>query len=84
MSISTVFRFQTFNVLHPDLRGLSETELKRRSSFPWRFFRPAAEQVSWYGGAIRPDGSGQGMYMTEPQAQAWSAWVVSDTKVGPS
>lgn len=83
MSISTVFRHNTFQLLHPDLRTKDRSWLVRRSHYFIQFFYPADERVHWYGGAIREDG-GNGMYMTEGQASSWTNWVVSDIKPGPS
>lgn len=82
MSISSVFYHNTFNLLHPDLRSKTRDWLVRRSSYFTAFFYPAADRVSWYGGAIREDG-GNGMYMTPQQAAAWPHWVKSDIKIGP-
>ena len=83
MSISTVFRFGTFNIMHPDLRGLTRKEAYVRAEFPWKYFKPVEQRINWYGGAVREDG-GNGMYMTEAQADAWPHWVKSDIKIGPS
>jgi len=84
MSISSVFYHGTFHLLHPDLRTKTREWLVRRSNYFTCWYYPETERVSWYGGAIREDGSGQGLYMTPVQAKAWPHWVKSDIKIGPS
>lgn len=84
MSISTVFYHNTFNLLHPNLRTKTRSWLVARSSVFSRWWYPKAEQVSWHGGAVRDDGSGNGMYMTTQQAEEWPHWIKSNVTVGPS
>lgn len=85
MSISTVWYYGNFNILHPELRQKTREYCIRRSSMWTCWWYPADERISWYGGAIRSDSDrGNGMYMTEPQAKAWKDWVVSPgIQVGP-
>ena len=83
MTIATMFRRGQFHLLHPDLRNKDRAYLVLRSSIFSRYYFPAEERISWYGGAIREDG-GNGMYMTEPQARAWKNWVKSVHSIGPN
>lgn len=81
MSISTVYRLGTFDLLHPELRSLTRDEAVGRASFPWKFFKPSALWINWYGAAIRE--GGRGMYMTQAQAAVWPMEQTPDIKVGP-
>jgi len=83
MSISTVWQQNRWDILHPDLRSLTKSQLYMRAEFPWKWFKSAEVRINWYGGAIRESG-GNGMYMTEPQAAKWTNWVKSDVVLGPS
>jgi hypothetical protein len=78
MSISS-----NISLLHPALQRKDKEYLEWRSMFPLRYMFPFDEQISWYGGAIRPDG-GQGMYMSGAQSAEWKEWVRSDIGIGPS
>lgn len=82
MSISTVYRLGTFDLLHPDLRTISRNEAVMRSAFPWKYFKPADQWINWYGAAIRT--GGRGMYMTEAQAKVWPMEDQGDITIGPA
>lgn len=82
MSISTVYRLGTFDLLHPELRSLTRSEAVGRATFPWKFFKPSALWINWYGAAVRE--GGQGMYMTEAQAMVWPMVDQGDIKHGPA
>ena len=78
-----MFKPDEKHLLHTALRDLSRAALVMRSSFPFKYFYPESDRISWYGGAIRYDG-GQGMYMTGGQAMLWTKWVKQDDiTVGP-
>jgi hypothetical protein len=65
------------DLAHPELRSFSDTEFEIRTSILGRIIYriPMEDWINWYGGALRTfvggDG-GQGMYMTEAQAAAWT------------
>lgn len=70
-------------LLHPELRGKSNSYLVLRSMFPFCYFFPMEQRIAWYGDAVRPDGNGTGMYMTWPQYVAWDKSDSGDIHVGP-
>lgn len=84
MGISTVFKYGTYNILHPELRSKDQKWIESRGGW-YNFFYPDGEQINWYGDMIRNDSDGgAGMYATRDQHQRWPHKYVGPSVVGPT